>query len=93
MSDKETENFKYFKHDKCEFFPCHKGIDLKDFNCLFCYCPLYMLGKDCGGEFRILDNGIKSCENCNIPHIAKNYDYIVSKYSDIIEIMKNFQEK
>lgn len=88
MTNIKTENYKFFKHEKCEFFPCHEGITEKDFNCLFCYCPLYMLGNKCGGDFVYLDNGIKSCENCTFPHEAKNYDLMVSKYSIIAENMK-----
>ena len=29
------ENYKFFKNEKCEFFPCHKTNDKKAFNCLF----------------------------------------------------------
>lgn len=38
-----SENYKYFAHRECEYFPCHAGADADDFNCLFCYCPLYAL--------------------------------------------------
>ena len=37
----EGKEYSYFSHKKCEFFPCHKNADPDDFNCLFCYCPLY----------------------------------------------------
>ena len=47
----EGKEFSFFSHKKCEYFPCHKGADPEEFNCLFCYCPLYALGKDCGGNF------------------------------------------
>ena len=36
-----SEYYKFFQNKKCEYFPCHKGIPEEDFNCLFCYCPLY----------------------------------------------------
>ena len=36
----ETENYKFFQHKACEFFPCHETKDIDNFNCLFCYCPL-----------------------------------------------------
>ena len=48
----EGKEYSYFSHKKCEFFPCHKNADPDDFNCLFCYCPLYALGEKCGGNFR-----------------------------------------
>ena len=73
---------KFFTNKNCEYFPCHSGIDKEKFNCLFCYCPLYSLGKDCGGNFLYLDNGIKDCSNCKLPHNSGNYDYIVKKLSD-----------
>ena len=44
------------------------GVDPDDFNCLFCYCPLYALGEDCKGNFTYTVDGIKDCSNCNIPH-------------------------
>ena len=39
----EEKEFSYFSHRKCEFFPCHKNADENNFNCLFCYCPLYTI--------------------------------------------------
>ena len=32
MINIKTENYKFFKHEKCEFFPCHEGITEKDFH-------------------------------------------------------------
>ena len=37
----EGKEYSYFSHKKCEYFPCHKGVDPENFNCLFCYCLLY----------------------------------------------------
>ena len=59
-----SENYKYFAHRECEYFPCHAGADADDFNCLFCYCPLYALGDRCGGCFRYTESGIKDCTGC-----------------------------
>ena len=33
----------YFKNTECKYFPCHNTSPEADFNCLFCYCPLYKL--------------------------------------------------
>lgn len=74
------ENYKFFCNNKCEFFPCHSGIDTSEFNCLFCYCPLYLT--DCGGNYRIIEGGIKDCSECCLPHIRKNYDYIIKRLED-----------
>ena len=37
-------------------------------NCLLCFCPRFDMGIECGGDFVILDNGVKDCSNCNRPH-------------------------
>lgn len=70
-------NYKYFKHENCEFYPCHNTEKL---NCLFCFCPLYF--KDCGGDFCFTDKGIKDCSNCLIPHTDVGYDFIISKLKE-----------
>lgn len=69
----------FFQNRSCQYFPCHHTTRPTDFNCLFCYCPLYALGKDCGGNFHIPENGIKDCSGCLIPHQRENYDFITDK--------------
>ena len=64
----EECHYSFFQHKECEFFPCHKTDHPEDFNCLFCYCPLFALGKKCKGNFRYTENGVKDCSNCLIPH-------------------------
>ena len=44
-------NYDFFQNSACEYFPCHKCQDPENFSCLFCYCPLYALGDQCGGNF------------------------------------------
>ena len=78
----KSENFKWYSHKDCEFFPCHEGADPNSFNCLFCYCPLYALGDGCGGNFTYTDD-VKDCSSCLIPHTAGGYDYIFSRFSQI----------
>lgn len=82
-----AEKYKFFQNKECEYFPCHKTSKPEDFNCLFCYCPLYMLGKDCGGNFKITDSGIKSCEDCMFPHVRENYTKVNSRFKDIAKKM------
>lgn len=82
------ENYKYFQHKTCEYFPCHKTDKPEDFNCLFCYCPLYALGKDCGGNFTYTESGIKDCSGCLIPHRRENYERIMAKMEQIITLAK-----
>ena len=81
----ETENFKFFQNMDCEYFPCHKTENPDEFNCLFCYCPLYALGRDCGGGFEYTEKGIKNCTNCLVPHKKENYDRIIEKLLILIE--------
>lgn len=73
------ENYKFFQNKKCEYFPCHKGIEEKDFNCLFCYCPLYLLGDKCGGDFILTPDGTKDCSSCVIFHNKNNYEVLQQK--------------
>ena len=72
----KTENFKYFQHRECEYFPCHEGADPDNFSCLFCYCPLYFLGDKCGGNFTFTKNGVKNCTGCIRPHLKESYEVI-----------------
>jgi len=64
--------YSFFAHKKCEYFPCHETDSAKDFNCLFCYCPLYA-HENCGGDYFYTQNGLKSCKNCNFPHERENF--------------------
>jgi Zn-finger protein len=87
------ENYKFNQNRKCEYYPCHQGADPDTFSCLFCYCPLYALGDRCGGNFRYLENGIKDCSGCMRPHRAVNYDRIMEKMPEVMELAKNRREK
>lgn len=77
QTDWHGKKYAFFSHKECEAFPCHPGIASDNFNCLFCYCPLYMLGDQCGGNFAYLDNGVKDCHACIIPHDKDKYGIIV----------------
>jgi Zn-finger protein len=72
------DSHKFFQNKSCKYFPCHSNISEKDFNCMFCYCPLYNK-KECGGNYRILENGIKDCSGCVIPHGRNSWDIIQEK--------------
>lgn len=80
-----NQNYKFFQHRDCENFPCHKIDKLEDFNCLFCYCPLYFLGEKCGGNFYYTKSGIKSCKDCDFPHKRENFDAINLHLKEILE--------
>lgn len=84
----EDKHYAYFQNRECECFPCHQGTDPENFNCLFCYCPLYALGDRCGGAFRYTESGCKSCEECQIPHKRENYGRIIERFQEIAELVK-----
>ena len=71
--------YSFTQHTACEFFPCHKTGHPEDFNCLFCYCPMYRL-EHCPGNPRYFEkNGrrIKDCSGCTFPHDPEHYDTIM----------------
>ncbi len=70
---------KFFNNKDCEYFPCHKVANNDEFNCLFCYCPLY-LKTECVGNPKYLDNGIKDCSSCLVPHQPQNYELIIKAF-------------
>ena len=89
----EGKHYSFFQNTECEYFPCHRIADPARFSCLFCYCPLYMLGPHCGGNFRYTEKGIKDCTNCLIPHLPENYGRITGKYKEIAAAMQQAERK
>lgn len=83
----------FMQNRSCEYFPCHEGIEPDDFNCLFCYCPLYALGEDCGGCFTYTVDGFKDCSMCLRPHQRENYGQICKQLGMIIDRVKIQPEK
>ncbi len=79
----------FYQNTACEYFPCHEGVEGEKFNCLFCYCPLYTLGKRCGGNFFYTDEGIKDCSNCSFPHAEGSCERMLERYSEILEVVRN----
>ena len=88
MEKPKTTNFKFFTHKDCEYFPCHHMKDEEPFNCLFCFCPLYALKDQCGGNFAYNKEGIKDCSNCTLPHRKEGYEHIVGKCKEIAALAK-----
>lgn len=78
------EHYKFFQNKECEYFPCHKIEDESEFNCLFCYCPLYLLRDECGGNFNY-DHGVKDCSKCLKPHGKGSYEFVMSKMKIVME--------
>ena len=88
-----SRNYAFFQHTACEFFPCHQTDRVQDFNCLFCYCPLYALGPKCGGDFAYLPDGTKDCSACLFPHIRENYERINRRYPELMALAKDKPKK
>ncbi|MCL1803840.1 MAG: cysteine-rich small domain-containing protein [Eubacteriaceae bacterium] len=83
------DTFKFFQNKNCKYFPCHDNIEPEIFNCMFCYCPLYALGEECGGNFSYKNKkGVKDCTGCTVPHQKDNYDYMIEKTRLLIEIVR-----
>lgn len=81
-------NYAFFQNRDCEYFPCHKGVKEESFNCLFCYCPLYVLGENCGGSFCYTETGIKDCSHCLRPHIRENYGEILGETPKLMALAR-----
>jgi len=82
-------NYNFFRNHNCKYFPCHSVVDTEDFNCLFCYCPLYALGDKCGGIFTYNEAGtVKLCMECHLPHMPEYYDVIMDKLKEASENKK-----
>ncbi|MCR5704939.1 MAG: cysteine-rich small domain-containing protein [Eubacterium sp.] len=71
-------SYKFFENRECKYFPCHKGLE--NFNCMFCYCPMYQK-EQCLGNPSFIERGerkIKDCSQCSFPHIPENYEKIIA---------------
>ena len=84
----ETWHYAFFQNRECERFPCHAGVAEEDFNCLFCYCPLYALGPACGGSFTYTERGIKNCSGWAFPHRRENYDAVLARFPELAALAR-----
>ncbi len=87
--DWEGKHFAFFQNSKCEYFPCHNTSEPNNFSCLFCFCPLYSLNEECGGNFKYNEAGIKCCDECVFPHSRENYGSVIENVGKLYEKMKN----
>ena len=84
----DPRHYAFNQNRECEYFPCHETDDIDNFNCLFCYCPLYMLEDECGGNFVRTSRGVKDCTHCLVPHKPGGYEYVNGKIGEYIERVK-----
>ena len=81
-------HYEFFQNRECEYFPCHACAEAENFSCLFCFCPLYALGENCGGNFSYTDGGIKDCSSCLFPHRRENYSMVCERLAMVLELAK-----
>ena len=81
-------HFNFYQNKECEYFPCHDSVPEEEFSCLFCYCPLYALGRKCGGNCYYTEEGYKACDKCVFPHLSRNYPAVLSRYEEIMEVVR-----
>lgn len=85
-----SNSYRFFQNRECEFFPCHKVQGENDFNCLFCYCPLY-LDDNCIGSPKYIITGrgqrIKDCSSCLVVHRPEMYDKVIAHMGRQDEIL------
>ena len=87
--ENHAHEYPFFTHRECPYFPCHDDIDPDEFNCLFCYCPLYALGSACKGRFRINEKGVKDCTGCSLPHRGDAGTKLVKKrFGELCELTR-----
>ena len=93
MNKPQQAHFTYFTNTECEFFPCHPTEHPEDFNCMFCYCPLYTLGRKCNGNYVFLPDGTKDCSACMIPHKKENFTYITARFEEIADLIRQNEKQ
>ncbi len=85
-------SYRFFCNRDCKYFPCHTTTKQDEFNCLFCFCPLYFFD-ECGGNYSRTKQGVKDCTNCKIPHVPVGYDHIVSKLKERFVAIRGESDK
>jgi Zn-finger protein len=82
-------SFRYFRNTDCKYFPCHK-VNPDEFNCLFCFCPVYFAICPGTPEYIEKDGTVyKNCADCEYPHIPENYDAVVECISLLLNGEQN----
>ena len=93
VTQKGTLSHSFTQNRACEYFPCHKGVAASEFNCLFCYCPLYALGTRCGGNYAYTAKGVKDCSNCAYPHRRENYKAVLARFPELAKLAAGGKER
>jgi Zn-finger protein len=78
---KSMANSSFFENKDCEYYPCHSN--LKEINCLFCYCVLFW---DCPFENGGAKGNGMECPDCTFPHERGNY-------ASVMQLLRNMYDK
>ena len=93
MTPSDIDKNLFYQHTECKFFPCHEGLDIERFNCMLCYCPLYLLGEKCGGNFVYTKKGIKNCTPCTIPHDGDSgVKMVKTRFGELAELVRKRED-
>ena len=92
MVNTTTENYKFFQHKDCEFFPCTRLINRR-ISTACSAIVLCMRSATNAWNFQYTDTGFKDCTNCMFPHVRSNYEKILERYQDIIAVAARNSEK
>ena len=85
----EGEDKRVFTNAECPYYPCHELPAGETFNCVFCYCPLYALGPECGGAFRYTEKGYKDCSHCTVMHRgSRGFDRVKKLFPKLAELAR-----
>ena len=82
-----NNDFNHYQNTDCRYFPCHDTVPREDFNCLFCYCPLYFI--ECDGNY-VMENYGKDCSKCTRNHDKDSWKFIVSRLRTYMDIKVKF---
>lgn len=85
------EDFNFFQNKSCRYFPCHDTTPKEEFNCLFCYCPLFAYA-DCGGSYITLEDGTKDCSRCTRNHDKDSWRFIIGRLREVNQYEVNFNK-
>ena len=72
----EGKHFAFYTNKECEYYPCHPVPEGTEFNCLFCYCPLYMLGRKCGETSPIWKAASRTVASAWYPTAGRTMDLL-----------------
>lgn len=75
-------SYRFFQNKECQYFLCHKAENEEEFNCLFCYCPLYREKKCIGNPVWFLNakgQKMKDCSQCEVIHRPEVYDKVMQQ--------------